>query len=160
MDYHLITAFDDTVTSHNELFIIIVFTLYHFLTTLSQWIKYFPGINLELLSYIYVHADRKKELIYLLILNVKCFVCVTKCNESVADFKLINYTNMLNNSCKGKNIKTCKNYQKLKFIRRRPDTPCHKAGNRNVLNVKWKIYLFNKDYVFCCYRAHSEGCGR
>ena len=63
----------------NELFAFI-FTLAHFWTTAQRWIKYYQGGNLELHKcqiIIREYKGKYKNLINLMILTMKRFICVT-----------------------------------------------------------------------------------
>ena len=91
---------NDTIISCS-LLLAIMLILSHFWTASEKWVKYYQGIHLELLKceidlIFFDCTGRYKKLINLLMLTMKRFICVTKCNEFLKYFYLINDINMLN----------------------------------------------------------------
>ena len=106
---------NDTIILCNEL-LVTMLKLSHFWTALEKWVKYYQRVNLELLKceidLIFFECTGKyKKIINLLMLITKRFICVTKCNEFLRQFYLINHIGTLNHVEK---ITVHKNYRKEK----------------------------------------------
>ena len=91
---------NDTIILCNQLLVIILI-LSHFWTASEKWVKYYQGVNLELLKceidlIFFECTGRYKKIINLLMLTMKLFICVTQCNEFLTHSYLINDINMLN----------------------------------------------------------------
>ena len=124
----------DTIISCS-LLLAIMLILSHFWTASENWVKYYQGVNLELLKceidlIFFECPGRCKKL---LIQIIKRFISVANCNRFLTHVYLINNSSMLNHICKVEKITGYKTLKKKSSQRIRKYMPRNREPSQRAL---------------------------